>query len=443
MNVLTTQPSDTSPYQGSDFRRLLPYPDRTLTLEQHRALYGPVAYRGAPQVLIDEVRAAGLTGRGGAGFPTYRKLDAVLRAAGGAVVVANGAEGEPASFKDKTLLHSDPHLVLDGLQLAAEVVGARQAYAYIHPDQRVLRRVREAVADRTRAGVDRVPVTVVEAPPRFIAGQETAAVHRIEGGLALPRYAPLRVTERGIGGAPTLVQNVETLAHLALIAGYGAGWFRAAGTSDEPGTLLATVHRPNASPRVIETAPGVVLGELLGLDADTAAAGRGAAPRAVLIGGYHGTWLPSDRAAALPLTNAALRAEGGSLGAGVLAALPADCCGLRETARVVSYLAAESAGQCGPCLNGLPRIAHALRVLAGPGPHGREHADVSRWAGQVERRGACHHPDGSMRLVRSALTVFEEELWRHEKGTCVASTARSFLPLPSAMNPPRTDEDWR
>ena len=300
-----------------------------------------------------------------------------------------------------------------------------------------------AVADRMRAGFDRVPVTVVEAPPRFIAGQETAAVHRIEGGLALPRYAPVRVTERGVGGAPTLVQNVETLAHLALIAGYGAGWFRAAGTSGEPGTLLATVHRPNASPKVIETATGVALGELLGLNAATTAAGRVPAPRAVLIGGYHGTWLPVDRAAELPLTDAALRAEGASLGAGVLAALPPDCCGLRETARVVSYLAAESAGQCGPCLNGLPRIAHALRVLAGPGVHARERADVSRWAGQVERRGACHHPDGSMRLVRSTLTVFEEELWRHGQGMCVAPNERAFLPLPSPMNPPRTDEDWR
>ncbi len=432
---MTTQPSDTAAPQGANVRRLLPLAGRTLTLEQHRALHGPPAYQGSAQAVINEVRAAGLTGRGGAGFQTYRKLEAMLHAPGRAVVVANGAEGEPASYKDRTLLYSDPHLVLDGLQLAAEAVQARQAYAYVHPDQRVLRQVREAVAERLRAGIDRVPVTVVEAAPRFIAGQETAVVHRIEGGLALPRYAPVRVTERGIGGAPTLVQNVETLAHLALIGRYGAGWFRVAGTPEEPGALLATVHRPSASPKVIETAAGVALRELLGLD--------GYRARAVLIGGYHGTWLPADRVADLPLTNAALRAHGASLGAGVLAALPADSCGLRETARIVSYLAAESAGQCGPCLNGLPRIAHALTVLAGPGAHPRERADVSRWAGQVERRGACHHPDGSMRLVRSALSVFEEELWRHEHGTCVAPNSGAFLPLPSPMNPPRTDEDWR
>ena len=440
---MTVQPTDDPAIQSSYSRRLLPLAGRTLDLEHHRALHGTPAYRGAAQALIDDIRVAGLTGRGGAGFPTYRKLEAVLQAPGRAIVVANAAEGEPASYKDRTLLYSDPHLVLDGLQLAAEAVGAQQAYAYVHPDQRVLRRLREALADRVRTGTDRVPVSVVVAPPRFIAGQETAAVHRIEGGLALPRYAPRRVTERGIGGAPTLVQNIETLAHVALIARYGAEWFRAAGTLDEPGTVLVTVHRPNASPAVIETAPGATLRALLGLDAASATSGFGRPAGAVLVGGYHGTWLPAERAAQLPLTNAALRVEGASLGAGVLAALPADCCGLRETARVLSYLAAESAGQCGPCLNGLPRIARALSLLAGPGAHPGERAEVLRWAGLVERRGACHHPDGSMRLVRSAMTVFEEELWRHEHGTCVASDARAFLPLPAPMDPPRTDEDWR
>lgn len=439
----TTQGTHNPSPAGTGPHRLLPYGGRTLTFEQHHALYGPPAYRGSTRALIDEIAAAGLTGRGGAAFPTYRKLEAVLQAPGDAVVVANGAEGEPASFKDRTLLYLDPHLVLDGLQSAAEAVGARRAYAYIHPDRRVLKRVQDAVADRIQAGIDRVPVTVVAAPPRFIAGQETAAVHRIEGGLALPRYAPARVTERGVAGLPTLVQNVETLAHLALIARYGAAGFRAVGTDQEPGTVLTTVHRPDAPPRVVEAVPGMPLRELLGLDSVTAAAGYAAPVRAVLIGGYHGTWLPVQRAAEIPLAGAALRAEGASLGAGVLAALPGDRCGLRETARVMAYLASESAGQCGPCLNGLPRIAHALAVLCGPGAHPREYGDVLRWAALVERRGACHHPDGSVRLVRSALEVFEEELRRHERGGCVGSVARPFLPLPDPTNAPRSDEDWR
>jgi NADH:ubiquinone oxidoreductase subunit F (NADH-binding) len=350
-------------------------------------------------------------------------------------VVANGAEGEPAAHKDKTLLHADPHLVLDGLQLAAEAVGARQVYVYVHRDARVLRRVNEALDQRRAADADRAAVTVVEAPPRFLAGQESAVVHRIEGGPAVPRYSPVRVTECGVGGAPTLVQNVETLAHMALIGRYGASWFRTAGTFDEPGTMLATLHMPGSHPQVIETAPGAALHHLLDLQRRPA--------QAVLVGGYHGTWLPVERAAALPLSNVALRGEGAAIGAGVLAALPVDRCGLRETARVLAYLAAESAGQCGPCLNGLTRIAHSFSLLAEPGVHRTERAAVERWAGLVERRGACHHPDGSMRLVRSALIVFGEELWRHEHGTCMGADSPnpSFLPLPVGATP-RDDEDW-
>jgi NADH:ubiquinone oxidoreductase subunit F (NADH-binding) len=436
VNVIADQATQTPRGSDTGLNRLLPHGGRPLSLEQHVALHGPLPYRGhrdAARTLIDEVRAAGLTGRGGAAFPTYRKLEAVSRAPGSAVVVANGAEGEPASYKDRTLLHADPHLTLDGLQLAAEAVGATQAYVYVHRDQRLLRRVEEAVTARRRVGIDRVPVAVVAAPPRFIAGQETAVVHRIEGGPALPRYAPVRVTERGIDGAPTLVQNVETLAHLALIGRFGAAWFRAVGTADEPGSVLTTIH-PAESARVVETAAGATLNYLLNLEHTPA--------RAVLVGGYHGCWLPTERAARLPLSNAALRSEGASMGAGVLAALPADRCGLRETARILAYLAAESAGQCGPCLNGLPRIAHALAVLAGPGAHPAQQLAVQRWAGLVERRGACHHPDGSMRLVRSAMTVFEDELRRHEHGFCVATTDRPFLPLPTPSNPPLTDKDW-
>jgi NADH:ubiquinone oxidoreductase subunit F (NADH-binding) len=431
---MTSQPPQTA--VGNNLNRLLPYGGQPLTFDQHLTLHGPPAYRGAPGRLIDAVRAAGLTGRGGAAFPTHVKMTAVAQAPGPAVVVANGAEGEPAAHKDKTLLHADPHLVLDGLQLAAEAVDAREAYVYVHRDGRVLRRLYGALEQRRAADADRVPVTVVEAPPRFIAGQESAVVHRIEGGPAVPRYSPVRVTECGIGGAPTLVQNVETLAHLALISRYTAAWFRTAGTLDEPGTMLVTLHLPDVHAQVIETAPGAALHHLLDLERRPA--------QAVLVGGYHGTWLPVQRAAAMSLSNAVLRTEGAALGAGVLAALPVDRCGLRETARVLAYLAGESAGQCGPCLNGLPRIAHSFAVLAEPGTHQKERAEVERWAGLVERRGACHHPDGSMRLVRSALTVFEEELWRHEHGSCVGADRRHhpFLPLPAGSNPPRDHQDW-
>ncbi len=140
------------------------------------------------------------------------------------------------------------------------------------------------------------------------------------------------------------------------------------------------------------------------------------------------------------LDNASLRRFGASAGAGVLAALPSDRCGLAEAARVTRYLAAESAGQCGPCLNGLPRIAAALAELAGSGHRRQTLADLKRWSGLVEGRGACHHPDGTVRFVRSALTVFEPEIQRHARGLCSATDRRPFLPLPDGR--PTSEEDW-
>ena len=435
MSAMTINPVDQSTAMTASMvtvARMLPYGHRPLSLSEHLTVHGPPAYSGGPGRLIERVRQAGLTGRGGAAFPTHRKMTAVLEAAGTAVVVANGAEGEPAANKDKTLLHADPHLVLDGLLLAAEAVGAGQAYVYVHRDKRLLDRIHQALAQRTTANADRVPVTLIAAPPRFLAGQESALVHRIEGGPATPKYLPRRVVEQGIDGAPTLVQNVETLAQIALIARYGTDWFREVGTPDEPGTMLVTVHLAGSPPQVVEVPLGTPLNPLLDLGHRPA--------RAVLVGGYHGTWLTSDQAANLALSNTALHAGGASLGAGVLAALPPDRCGLHETARVLGYLAGESAGQCGPCLNGLPRIAHALAELARPAPNPGLRETVERWSGLVAGRGACHHPDGSLRLVRSALTVFAGELRLHAEGTCTGPNRAPFLPLPAV--PPRHDEDW-
>jgi NADH:ubiquinone oxidoreductase subunit F (NADH-binding) len=413
--------------------RLLPA--AAMNLAGHARAHGPLPYRGAPRALIEEIRSAGLTGRGGAGFPVAVKMTAVAGQRRRAVVVGNGAEGEPASQKDKHLLWLSPHLVLDGLQLAAEAVGARRACLYAHDDHRLHRLLAAALAERSAAGCDQIAVELVAAPPRFLVGEESALASRVGGGLARPAFKHPRVFERGVGGAPTLVQNVETLAHVALIARFGADWFRQAGTAAEPGSILVTVHRADGAVLVSEVPVGAPLADVLDL-------GRAPA-QAVLVGGYHGTWIAAAQAARLPLANAALRQAGASLGAGVLAALPADRCGLAETAHVLRYLAAESAGQCGPCLNGLPRIAGAFTQLSGPRPDPRCLADLERWAGLVEGRGACHHPDGTVRLVRSALGVFGGEIERHMAGQCTAgdapagtagvpgAAAAPFLPVPS------------
>jgi NADH:ubiquinone oxidoreductase subunit F (NADH-binding) len=422
--------------------RLLPA--AAADLAAHRQRNGQLPRYG-PGRLLAVVRESGLSGRGGAGFPTWRKLAAVAGAAGepghgdrtdrvnqaghGAptrhdarvgrpIVVANGAEGEPASAKDRTLMINAPHLVLDGLQLAAEAVGAEHAYVYVATGPAV-DAVRGAIAQRRAAGWDHTRTEVVEAPHWFVAGEESAVVAGVEGRDPLPRDKTRRVVEAGVRGQPTLVQNVETLAQLALIARHGAAWFRTLGTAGEPGTFLATVRGAVAAPGVYEVPLGVPIGELI-----TLAGGASAPLRAFLVGGYHGSWLPAT-AADVRLSRAGLRPLGAAPGVGVVVALPSSSCGLKETARIASYLAGQSARQCGPCLNGLPRLAGTLERLA----HGDRVPglvdEVMRLAAVVEGRGACHHPDGAARFIRSSLHTFADEVTLHRDGRCgVAGVGR-------------------
>ena len=375
--------------------------------------------------LIGELRASGLRGRGGASFPTAVKLVAVT---GGKrpVVVANGTEGEPLSAKDKILLVSAPHLVLDGVALAAQAVGATEAIVCVERNAtRVVAALEGAIAERVAARLDRVEVRIAGTPSRYVVGEETALVHWLNGGDAKPTMTPPRPYEKGVNGRPTLVQNVETLAHLALIARFGGDWFRTLGTAEDPGTTLVTIAGGVSRPGVYEVEQGSGL-----LAAMRAAGLPGGPPPPVLVGGYFGTWLAPDTVAAAPISVVGLRQLGASLGCGVVWALPADVCGLAETARVARWFADQSARQCGPCLNGLPAIATALDAVVA----GRHSADalahLQRWAGLVVGRGACHHPDGASRLVLSAVEVFGDEIARHaRRGPCKASSAH-VLPVP-------------
>lgn len=332
---------------------------------------------------------AGLTGRGGAAFPVATKLSAVASRGPGTVVVGNAAEGEPASSKDAALLWYSPHLVLDGLQAAADAVGARTAYLYLGSPQ-LAGHLDGALRSRAATGHDVADVELASAAPSFLAGEETALVASLNGKAPRPADKSRRVFERGVAGRPTLVQNVETLAHLALIARYGGDWFTTVGTAAEPGSALCTVRGPDGQARVTEVALGTPLDRLLPLGDDV---------QAVLTGGYHGGWLTTRAARQLTRSGPALRSAGASLGAGVLVALPADACGLAETAAVAQYLAAESAGQCGPCWNGL--LGHCRRTgRGGQAPAGPAGAGRPQSLDLAGDRTWCLPPSGRIRPLR-------------------------------------------
>jgi NADH:ubiquinone oxidoreductase subunit F (NADH-binding) len=391
-----------------------------VSLDEHLDAYGDVPVRQGVR-LIDLVEASGLTGRGGAGFPTATKLRAVAAQRGRKFVVANGTEGEPLSRKDKALLGCVPHLVLDGAALAASAVGVDEVIVAVGKSATHERAaLTRAVAERARRGLDGVRFQVAAAPDGFVMGEETALLSWLSGRAPKPTFVPPRPFERGLRGRPTLVQNVETLAQLALVSRYGPEWFRVLGTDEEPGSALVTLSGAFARPGVYEVELGMRMSELV------AWAGGASEPvGAYLVGGYFGSWVASADAEPAALLESALAPLGASLGARTIFALPARICGIVETARLARYLAGESAAQCGPCLHGLAAIADGLERLARA-----ERVDVpriERWLEQVRGRGACRHPDGTVRLVASALDVFAAEVEVHATGRC-SGDGRLLLP---------------
>jgi NADH:ubiquinone oxidoreductase subunit F (NADH-binding) len=411
------------------------------SLREHIERYGPPPSVGRGRsdraAFVEVVERSGLRGRGGGGFPTGLKLQAVAQGRRRAVVVANGAEGEPLSAKDKVMLTTSPHLVLDGAVLAASALRAADVIVVVDRTARDARvAVEHAVEERRAARLDPVSIRTVDSPTRYLAGEESALVHWLNGGPAKPTLVPPRPFERGVGGRPTLVQNVETLAHMALIARFGDAWFRSMGSRSEPGSALVTVGGAVADGGVLEISLGTRVATVI-----EAAGGVTEEISAFLIGGYFGTWLDAADGWDLALSNEGARAAGGGFGCGVVVALPATSCGLLETAGVMRYLAEETAGQCGPCVHGLGAIAQAIASIAhggfGPGTVER----LRRWIGDVSGRGACHYPDGAVRFVASALDVFADEIDRHARHHgCPRAPRERVLAFP---HPAHREWGWR
>jgi NADH:ubiquinone oxidoreductase subunit F (NADH-binding) len=416
-------------------RLLTSFAGRPVPLTEHVAAHGPLPFPSVPG-LVDMVGAAGLRGRGGAWFPTGRKLATVAdngRAAGGAYVVVNGAESEPAAGKDKLLLRTVPHLVLDGAELAALAVGAKEITVCVHRGTGLAASVSAAVAERARARWGSgLTIKVMEPPRWYVSSESTALANFVGGGEGKPR--DVSAYREGVGGKPPLVSNAETFAHLALIARHGPHWFRQAGTGDAPGTALFTVSGAVRAPGVYELPVGVTGNDIL-----HTAGGITEQPQALLLGGYGGAWVPPG-VLNTPFTPEALASWGASPGAGVVIALPAGSCGLAETVRIAAWLAAQNARQCGPCFNGLPAIADDLARLTWR--QDQVALDRLRFRmSMINKRGACGHPDGVVKLAATALRVFGACVERHRVGQgCPGLTRPPILPVPA---PPSPSEGWR
>lgn len=368
-----------------------------LDLSTHLAVHGPMPGSDLERILA-HLDHAGIAGRGGAGFPLAVKLRALAPDTRREVIV-NGTESEPASRKDRVLLHRTPHLVLDGALAIARAIGARDITVAVHAES-TARAVRAAVKERP--GARRVRVRTV--PGGFVAGEARAVVRSLHGGSAVPPGRRTPPTHDGV-----LLGNVESMAQLALLLRTGPRRFADTGSRAEPGTTLLTVGGAVARPGVVEIPLGTPLGIVL------AAARAAADPHAVVVGGYHGSWISPNPQ--LRLSHNGLKSTGGTLGAGVLLVVDRATCALGELARVAEWLARESAKQCGPCRFGLPAMAADVAALTAGGGAGT--AAALGHARVVTGRGACAHPDGAARFVTSGLHLLQDEVHQHARhGTC-------------------------
>jgi NADH:ubiquinone oxidoreductase subunit F (NADH-binding) len=363
--------------------------------------------------LLSEVESSGLVGRGGAAFPLAVKLRAVRdngRLAAGSIVVANGEEGEPASVKDRWLLRNRPHLVLDGLRLAAAIVAAERAYVYVS-DPESAHSVETALAELDSVTLGGATVAMLTVPPGYVAGEETAAVRAINGGPAKPTDKPPRPFEAGVDDYPTLVSNVETLANLPYLQSHGSAAFRSQGTALSPGTFLATITGAGRPPVLYELPHGLTFTELLALHGVSPDQVRGA-----LMGGYFAGLL-NRTVLETTLDHETMRGLGSGLGCGAISVITDDC-PVAVAASVLAYFDRENAGQCGSCFNGTAAMAAVAGALR-DGVATTEDVDrLRRWSVQLRGRGACATLDAATNVAASLLDQFPGEVATHLDGTC-------------------------
>jgi NADH:ubiquinone oxidoreductase subunit F (NADH-binding) len=400
--------------------RLLPEQPGPENYAAYRELggYRPLA---AADELLAEVERSGLLGRGGAAFPLAVKLRAVRdngRAAGGAVVIANGEEGEPASIKDRWLLRNRPHLVLDGLRLARAMVAADRTYVYVS-DPESARSAETALAELGADAFGGISVEVHRVDPGYIAGEETAAVRALNGGPVKPTDKPPRPFEVGVGGRPTLVSNVETLANLPYLQRHGWAAFRALGTPESPGTFLMTLTGAGRPPGLYEIPHGLAFTELLALHGISSDQVHGA-----LMGGYFAGLL-NRTVLDVTLDHETMRRLGSGLGAGAISVLTDDC-PVAVAASVLAYFDRENAGQCGACFNGTAAMAAVGGALR-DGVATTEDLDrLRRWSVVLRRRGACATLDAATNVAGSLLDQFPHTVKRHLENRCEACRPGAF-----------------
>ncbi|MCH2471514.1 MAG: NAD(P)H-dependent oxidoreductase subunit E [Gemmatimonadetes bacterium] len=399
------------------------------TLEGYRATGGYVALERAvramtPEELISVIDDSGLAGRGGAGFPTGRKLRAVLDAEGGPkTVVCNADEGEPGCFKDRALMDHDPHALLEGMALACVATGADRAFIYLryeYPETDAGLAV--AIAETEAAGIlgddafgsgRRIKIYLRRGAGAYICGEETSLLNSLEGAHPFPRNRPPYPVTHGYEGTPTAVNNVETLSSLPPIVANGAEWYRDLGMGEHAGTKVISLSGDVNRPGNYEVPLGLPLSELI----EQWAGGirNGYAIQAVTMAGLSGGFLAGDDLD-VTLDEASIRSKGSFLGAGGIMVFDETRHMIEVAHSAMEFFAEESCGKCFPCRIGTQRLTERLAGDAGP-------ADFTKWLDEVadlnltmKETSACGLGQAAPLITESLVRYFPEVVRAHVAG---------------------------
>jgi NADH:ubiquinone oxidoreductase subunit F (NADH-binding)/NADH:ubiquinone oxidoreductase subunit E len=357
-----------------------------------------------PDRVIAELKASGLTGLGGAGFPTGVKWEAVRAEPGPRYVVVNADEGEPGTIKDRYVMERRPHLMLEGTLVAMRVAEATEGFVYLREEYgRARDRLTEAIAELRAAGLlEGLELTLVIGAGAYICGEETAMLESMEGRRGMPRLKPPFPSQVGYLGRPTLINNVETLAHVPAILRLGGEAWAALGTRGASGVRLWSVTGAVAKPGCYEAPNGVTIRELV----DDYAGGATDEVGAIVPGGAASGILP-PAALDVPLTRDELREWGAGVGSAAVQVFPTRYPPLRLLAETIRFFAEESCQKCTPCRIGNRGIHHVLEELE-RGHVAMSRKQVEEWLDAMVKTSICGLGQGAPFPVRNAFRFWPE-----------------------------------
>jgi NADH:ubiquinone oxidoreductase subunit F (NADH-binding)/NADH:ubiquinone oxidoreductase subunit E len=379
---------------------------RDETLDDYAARGGLDLLRNVPEParIVEELKASGLTGYGGAGFPTGLKWEAVSQEPGPRYVVVNADEGEPGTIKDRYVMELRPHLLVEGIAVAMRFAEAEQAFVYLREEYaESRRRLLQAIDEFQAAGLlEGRSLELVIGAGAYIAGEETAMLESMEGRRAMPRLRPPFPAQVGYLGRPTLINNVETLAHLPAILRNGGAWWAALGARGANGARLWSVSGAVAKPGCYEAANGITTRELV----EEHAGGFADEVGAVVPGGAASGILPPS-ALDVPLTRDGLREYGAGVGSAAVQIFPASYSPLRLLAETMRFFAEESCQKCTPCRIG-NRALHHLCIELERGEAAMSREKVDEWLLAMEKTSICGLGQAAPFPVRNAMRWWPE-----------------------------------